>query len=83
MNCYHCGTPMILSEGIYMTCPKCNAPTVATSVGPPDCCSDWPVQIEKVNGPIVLQNIRAGRDLYKETGGKPFRYCPWCGKKKL
>lgn len=45
-----------------------------------ECCADWLVQIEKVNGPIVLQSIRAGRDLYKETGGKPFKYCPWCGK---
>ena len=44
-----------------------------------DCCPDWPVQIEKVNGPIVLQSLRAGRDLYD---GIPFRYCPWCGKKR-
>ena len=44
-----------------------------------DCCPDWPVQIEKVNGPIVLQSLRAGLDLYD---GIPFRYCPWCGKKR-
>jgi hypothetical protein len=44
-----------------------------------DCCPDWPVQIEKVNGPIVLQSLRAGRDLYD---GIPFRYCPWCGRKR-
>lgn len=36
-----------------------------------NCCADWPVQIEKVNGPIVLQSLRAGRDLYD---GIPFRH---------
>jgi len=39
-------------------------------------CADWEPEIAKVNGPIVLQSIRAGRDLYT---GKPFRFCPWCG----
>ena len=40
-------------------------------------CLDWRENIDKVNGPIVLQSIRAGRDLYT---GKPFVYCPWCGR---
>ena len=39
-------------------------------------CADWEPEIAKVNGPIVLQSLRAGRDLYT---GKPFRFCPWCG----
>lgn len=71
-------------------CPACERISAALmesfSATPPgsvaveECCEDWPEQIKKVNGPIVLQSIGAGRDLYKETGGKPFRYCPWCGK---
>lgn len=39
-------------------------------------CEDWAPEIEKVNGPIVLWSIRAGRDLFN---GKPFKFCPWCG----
>jgi len=39
-------------------------------------CQDWKPQIKKVERPIVLQSIRAGRDLFD---GKPFRFCPWCG----
>jgi len=42
-------------------------------------CVDWPVQIELINAPIILQSLRAGKDLYT---GVPFRYCPWCGKKR-
>lgn len=40
-------------------------------------CDGWKVNEPKVNGPIILQSIRAGRDLYD---GDPFRFCPWCGK---
>jgi len=43
-----------------------------------DCCSDWRVQIDKVNAPLILQTIRSGYT-YKYDG-IPFRYCPWCGK---
>lgn len=39
-------------------------------------CADWKPQMEKINGPIVLQSLRAGRDLYD---GKAFKFCPWCG----
>lgn len=39
-------------------------------------CPDWGEQIQKINGPIVLASIRAGKDLYD---GKPFVFCPWCG----
>ena len=39
-------------------------------------CDDWETQIQKLNGPIVLASIRAGRDLFD---GKPFKFCPWCG----
>jgi hypothetical protein len=39
-------------------------------------CADWGANIEKVNGTIILQSLRAGRDLYD---GKPFTQCPWCG----
>lgn len=40
------------------------------------CCADWEPGIEKLNGPIILQSLRAGKDLYT---GVPFRFCPWCG----
>ena len=40
------------------------------------CCDEWDQNIEKVDGPIMLQSIRAGRDLYD---GIPFKFCPWCG----
>jgi len=40
------------------------------------CCNEWDKNIEKVNGPIVLQSILAGRDIYD---GMPFKFCPWCG----
>jgi len=40
-------------------------------------CADWPVQIEKVNAPIVLQSARSG--FRWQYDGKPFAYCPWCG----
>ena len=40
------------------------------------CCDDWDNNIKKVDGPILLQSIRAGCDLYD---GPIFRFCPWCG----
>ena len=40
------------------------------------CCDDWDENILKVEGPIILQSVMAGRDLYT---GKPFTHCPWCG----
>ena len=39
-------------------------------------CPDWAPQIEKVNAPIILQQLRTGRSDYD---GKPFKFCPWCG----
>lgn len=44
------------------------------------CCEDWPVQIELVNGPIVLQAARSG--FRNQFQGKQFVFCPWCGKKR-
>ena len=44
-----------------------------------DCCPDWQPGLAKINGFIVLQSIRVGKDLYD---GKPFIFCPWCGAKK-
>lgn len=40
-------------------------------------CKDWKANIDILNGPIVLQAIRMGGGGYS---GKPFEYCPWCGK---
>jgi hypothetical protein len=40
-------------------------------------CADWPVQIEKVNGPIMLMTARSGGPY--QYDGKPFTHCPWCG----
>lgn len=44
---------------------------------PTPCCPDWEPGIKKLDAPIVLQSIRASRDLYT---GKPFNFCPWCGQ---
>lgn len=41
-------------------------------------CTDWAECMPKINGPIVLAAIRAGRSVYD---GKTFVYCPWCGRK--
>mgnify|MGYP001609457682 CR=1 FL=1 len=45
------------------------------------CCPDWPVQIAKLNVPIVLQSVRSGGSW--QYDGIEFRYCPWCGKKRV
>ncbi len=42
-------------------------------------CEDWPIQIDKVNAPIMLQSARSGFKWHWD--GKHFDYCPWCGKK--
>ncbi|KKM22815.1 hypothetical protein LCGC14_1621430 [marine sediment metagenome] len=38
-------------------------------------CKDWKENIEKVNGPIMLQ---AARQNTKGYDGVLFKYCPWC-----
>lgn len=48
------------------------------SVPAAPCCADWAPQTELINGPIILQSIRSG-GLY-QYAGKPFVFCPWCGK---
>lgn len=46
-----------------------------------ECCSDWAVQIDILNSPIVMQTVRSG---FKwQYPGKKFAYCPWCGTKRL
>lgn len=43
-------------------------------------CKDWKPNIDIVNGFIVMQaNMAWGNK--KGYTGKPFRFCPWCGKK--
>lgn len=42
-------------------------------------CKDWEPEIKKLNGPITLQSVRSG-GAYKYDG-KPFNFCPWCGKR--
>jgi hypothetical protein len=41
-------------------------------------CADWKPNIDIINGPFVLQQIR-------QPGSvrlcKPFAFCPWCGQK--
>jgi hypothetical protein len=39
-------------------------------------CDDWAKNIEIINGPVVLSQIRNG----KRAKLKTFRYCPWCGQ---
>ena len=45
-----------------------------------DCCHDWKPGLAKIDNFIVLQSIRAGKDVYD---GKAFNFCPWCGAKKF
>lgn len=44
-----------------------------------DCCLEWKPNLEKINGYIIHHFARTGEDNYS---GKPFKYCPWCGKKR-
>lgn len=39
-------------------------------------CLDWAANIEKVNGPILLQSLRSGGRY--QYDGTAFKYCPWC-----
>lgn len=41
-------------------------------------CKDWTENIDKVNGPLLLQAARSG--FRPEIGyhGKQFKFCPWC-----
>lgn len=41
------------------------------------CCQEWVENIDKINDPIILQSLRNPGYVYN---GKPFVYCPWCGK---
>lgn len=41
-------------------------------------CDKWKNNIEKLNGPMVLQQIRNPQ--YKPNI-EIFEFCPWCGKK--
>jgi len=42
-------------------------------------CEDWIPECEKINAPIQLQSARSG--FRWQYDGKPFKFCPWCGKK--
>lgn len=46
------------------------------------CCTDWELQIQIVNGYIVFQSAREGVDTFRRRGGKPFLFCPWCGRNR-
>ena len=46
------------------------------------CCADWEPQMKIVNGYIVFQSVRAGVDTFLQQGGKPFVFCPWCGRNR-
>ena len=43
-------------------------------------CLDWRENIDKVNGPIVLQAARQFGTGEGGYDGKKFEYCPWCAK---
>ncbi len=63
---------------------KMPEPEVTVSVGSDvgfDCCPDWKPQCDLVNGPIINQTLRSG-GRYTYTG-IPFRFCPWCGAKRI
>lgn len=43
----------------------------------PECsCELWKLNIERINAPIILQQIRAGTSFQCDQ----FVFCPWCGK---
>lgn len=44
-----------------------------------DCCPDWEPETKKINGPVALQQIRAGQSV-PAGHFKPWRFCPWCGR---
>ena len=41
-------------------------------------CKEWLPNIEKINGPIIMQTLRSGGRYVFD--GEPFNFCPWCGK---
>lgn len=43
-------------------------------------CKSYKDNIDKVNGPIILEGLRYGTKGYS---GEHFRFCPWCGKPLL
>jgi len=43
-------------------------------------CKDWKPNIEIINGYIVMNALHSYGNREGYTG-KPFEYCPWCGKK--
>jgi hypothetical protein len=43
-------------------------------------CEDWEPGVARINGPVVLQQIRAGRSL-PDNHFKPWAFCPWCGRR--
>jgi hypothetical protein len=42
------------------------------------CCPDWKPNIEKLEGPIMMQAARSG--FMWQYDGLQFRYCHWCGQ---
>lgn len=46
-----------------------------------ECCADWKPQTEKINGPIVFQQMRGGYRLGPDYF-KHWEVCPWCGKSR-
>lgn len=44
------------------------------------CCPDWEPNIDKLNGPIMMQAARSG--FMWQYDGPQFRYCPWCGTQR-
>lgn len=47
-----------------------------------NCCVDWRPQVKIINGYIGFVSLRSGRDTFPAQGGKPFVYCPWCGRNR-
>ena len=49
-------------------------------------CPDFKLGMERINGPIVFQQIRseAMRKLMSVPGYfKPWTFCPWCGNRLI
>jgi len=43
-------------------------------------CKEWEPNIKIINGMIGMQSVMAWGNKKGYTG-KPFQFCPWCGRK--
>ena len=47
-----------------------------TNEGKKPCCKDWQPNCDKINGAITMNTTHGN-----PYTGKPFKFCPWCGRR--